>query len=63
MLVAAADAISGTITDEELNPSYVIPSVFNQKVAPAVAAAVAEVAERNGTAAVMTTETQDDIDF
>src|SRR5690625_3621428 len=47
MLVAAADAISSTITDEELNPSYIIPSVFNPKVAPAVAAAVAQVAERD----------------
>lgn len=63
MLVAAADAISETITDEELNPSYVIPSVFNTKVAPAVAAAVSEVAERNGNAANRVTGTQDDIDF
>lgn len=63
MLVAAADAISETITDEELNPSYVIPSVFNTKVAPAVAAAVSEVAERNGNAANRVSGTQDDIDF
>jgi len=63
MLVAAADAISGTITDEELNPSYIIPSVFNPKVAPAVAQAVAQVAERNGNAANLVTGTQDDIDF
>ncbi len=63
MLVAAADAISQTITADELNPSYVIPSVFNQKVAPAVAAAVADVAERNGTATPLVTATQDDIDF
>ncbi|HEY4535875.1 MAG TPA: NAD-dependent malic enzyme [Enteractinococcus sp.] len=63
MLVAAADAISETITEDELNPSYVIPSVFNQKVAPAVAAAVSEVAERNGSATAHTGVTQDDIDF
>lgn len=43
MFVAAADAIASTITDEELNPSYIIPSVFNQKVSTAVAAAVTEV--------------------
>jgi len=63
MLVAAADAISSTITDEELNPSYIIPSVFNPKVAPAVAEAVAQVAERNGNAANLVTGTQDDIDY
>lgn len=45
MLVAAADAIAATITDDELKPSYVIPSVFNQKVASAVATAVAEAVE------------------
>jgi malate dehydrogenase (oxaloacetate-decarboxylating) len=32
------------ITPEELRPEYIIPSVFNERVAPAVAAAVAEVA-------------------
>jgi len=63
MLVAAADAIAGTITEDELNPSYVIPSVFNTKVAPAVAAAVAEVAERNGNAANLVTGSHEDIDF
>ena len=63
MLVAAADAISETITEDELNPSYVIPSVFDQRVAPAVASAVAEVAERNGAATATTTGTHDDIDF
>ena len=63
MLVAAADAISETITEDELNPSYVIPSVFNTKVASAVAEAVAEVAQRNGNAANLVTGTQDDIDF
>ena len=63
MLVAAADAIAATITDDELNPSYIIPSVFNSRVAPTVAEAVAEVAERNGNAANRVTKTQDDIDF
>lgn len=48
MLVAAADAIAATITDEELNPSYVIPSVFNNTVSDMVAKAVAEAAEDNG---------------
>lgn len=63
MLVAAADAISASISDDELNPSYVIPSVFNDKVAGAVAEAVANVAERNGITQRTATKTPDDIDF
>ena len=47
MKVAAARAIAGIITPEELRPEYIIPSVFNDRVAPAVAAAVAEVARRS----------------
>jgi malate dehydrogenase (oxaloacetate-decarboxylating) len=47
MKVAAARAIAEVITPEELRPEYIIPSVFNDKVAPAVAAAVAEVAQRS----------------
>src|SRR5699024_445328 len=63
MLVAAADAISASISDDELNPSYVIPSVFNDKVAGAVAEAVANLAERNGITQRTATKTPDDIDF
>ena len=44
MLVVAAEAIAGTISDEELNPSFIIPSVFDPEVSLRVAAAVAEVA-------------------
>ncbi|WP_298331715.1 NAD-dependent malic enzyme [Haloactinopolyspora sp.] len=40
MLTAAAQALAGTVTDDELNPSYIIPSVFHSGVADAVAAAV-----------------------
>jgi malate dehydrogenase (oxaloacetate-decarboxylating) len=50
MKVAAAEAIAGTITDDELHPDYIIPSVFNRRVAPAVAAAVIEVAKAEGLA-------------
>ena len=39
------------IADDELGAEYVIPSVFNRDVALAVAAAVAEAAERDGVAA------------
>jgi malate dehydrogenase (oxaloacetate-decarboxylating) len=40
MMVAAATAIADCVAPDELNPSYIIPSVFDATVAPAVAAAV-----------------------
>jgi malate dehydrogenase (oxaloacetate-decarboxylating) len=40
MLVAAAEAIADCVSAEELNASYIVPSVFDQRVAPAVAKAV-----------------------
>ncbi len=40
MLVAAAEAIAGCVTPDELNPSFIVPSVFDPAVAPAVAEAV-----------------------
>ncbi len=50
MKLAAAEAISGTIQPDELGAEYIIPSVFNRDVHPAVAAAVAQAAERAGVA-------------
>jgi malate dehydrogenase (oxaloacetate-decarboxylating) len=44
MKIAAADAIAGIVTDDELTEEYIIPSVFNREVAPRVAEAVAEAA-------------------
>ena len=32
MLLRAAEAIAQCVTDEELNPNYIIPSVFNPDV-------------------------------
>ena len=40
MLVAAAKAIAGCVSADELNASYIVPSVFDARVAPAVAEAV-----------------------
>ena len=40
VLVAAAQAIAGNVSDSELNANYVIPSVFHEEVHKAVAAAV-----------------------
>ena len=44
MKLAAAHAIASVVHDDELGPSYIVPSVFNPAVAPAVASAVAEAA-------------------
>jgi len=48
MKIAAAQAIAGLISDDELNPEYVIPAPFDPRVAKAVAKAVAEAAVRTG---------------
>jgi malate dehydrogenase (oxaloacetate-decarboxylating) len=50
MEVAAAHAIAAVVRADELERDYVIPSVFNREVAPAVAAAVAEAAVTAGIA-------------
>ncbi|GAB5046530.1 malic enzyme-like NAD(P)-binding protein [Thermodesulfovibrio sp. TK110] len=47
---AAASAIANIIKDEELNEDYIIPSIFNKKVAQAVSHAVAEKAKNLGLA-------------
>ncbi|MFS3127608.1 NAD-dependent malic enzyme [Nocardioides sp. Bht2] len=41
MLLRAAEAIAHVVTDEELHPSFIIPSVFHPDVAKRVAAAIA----------------------
>ena len=47
VLLAAADALAGTVHPDELNPAYIVPSVFHPDVAKVVAAAVqAAVQER-----------------
>ncbi|MGI9017314.1 MAG: NAD-dependent malic enzyme [Euzebya sp.] len=51
MKVAAARAIASVVSDEELHANYIIPSVFNPDVAPAVAAAVEGVASESRSAA------------
>ncbi len=47
---AAVYAIASLVDDHELSPDYVIPSPFDPRVAPHVAAAVAEAAQRSGVA-------------
>ncbi len=53
MEVAAGHAIAAAIGDNELAADYIIPSVFNRDVVPAVAAAVARAAEADGVARVI----------
>ena len=50
MKLAAAHGIASVVTDEDLSEDYIIPSVFNREVAPAVAEAVMEEAKRAGLA-------------
>ncbi len=50
MKVAAAEAIASIVGRNELHEEYVIPSVFNKKVAPAVAREVMRAAHRAGVA-------------
>jgi malate dehydrogenase (oxaloacetate-decarboxylating) len=46
MLLAAAHALADVVTEVELGPNYIVPSVFHSEVAPAVAAAVQKAAVR-----------------
>lgn len=50
MKLAAANAIAGIIGPDELHPDYIIPSVFDRRVAEAVAAKVEDAAYASGVA-------------
>ena len=50
MKLAAARAIAGLVTDAELRADYIVPGALDPRVAPAVAAAVAEAARTAGVA-------------
>jgi malate dehydrogenase (oxaloacetate-decarboxylating) len=50
MKAAAAQAIAGVVSDRELSPDYIVPSVFNRKVVTEVARAVSREAHRTGVA-------------
>jgi malate dehydrogenase (oxaloacetate-decarboxylating) len=52
MKLAAAKGIAEVVAEEDLSEDYIIPSVFDREVAPAVAAAVVEEARRDGIARV-----------
>src|SRR5579875_1173686 len=48
MMLAAADALAHCVSDEQLNATYIVPSVFDPAVPKAVAAAVRESTTRTG---------------
>jgi malate dehydrogenase (oxaloacetate-decarboxylating) len=50
MKIAAAKAIAEIIPTEDLHPDYIVPSVFDRRVAKSVAAAVAQAAVETGSA-------------
>lgn len=52
MKIAAAYAIAGLVSDEELKPEYVIPAPFDNRVGKAVAKAVANAARKTGVARI-----------
>ncbi|MBA2441268.1 MAG: NAD-dependent malic enzyme [Rubrobacter sp.] len=59
MKLAAAEAIANVIPEESLSEDYIIPSVFDERIAPAVAEAVAEAAKKSGSARRTSGERED----
>lgn len=47
---AAAEAIASVVSEQELSPDYVIPSIFDRRVTRLVAGAVAKAADQTGVA-------------
>lgn len=52
MKLAAAEALAGLISEEELSEDYIIPAAFDPRVGKAVAAAVAKAAVESGAARI-----------
>ena len=52
MKIAAAYAIAGLVSDEELNPDYILPAAFDSRVKDAVAEATRKAAIKSGVARV-----------
>ncbi len=52
MKIAAAHALAGLISDDELSEDYIIPKPMDARVGPAVAAAVAQAAKNSGVARI-----------
>lgn len=52
MKIAAAKAIASLLSDEELNPEFIIPELFDPRVGKIVAEAVAKAARDSGVARI-----------
>ena len=52
MKVAAADALAGLVSDEELSTDYILPKAFDPRVGKTVAEAVAKAARESGVARI-----------
>lgn len=52
MKVAAAYALAGLVSDDELNSEYILPAAFDPRVKDTVAKAVAEAARKSGVARI-----------
>ncbi len=50
MKIAAAKALAALVSESELSADYILPPAFDERVAPAVAAAVAQAARASGVA-------------
>lgn len=52
MKIAAAYAIASLVSDEELNPDYIIPHAFDKRIKDTVSKAVADAAVKDGVARI-----------
>ena len=52
MKIAAAYAIASLVSDEELNPDYILPHAFDSRIKDTVASAVAEAARKDNVARI-----------
>ena len=52
MKIAAAYAIAGLVSEEELSAEYILPKAFDERIGPTVAKAVAEAARKSGVARI-----------
>ena len=52
MKQAASRALAGLVSDEELDPGYILPMAFDKRIGPAVSEAVAKAARESGVARI-----------
>ena len=60
MAIAAAHAIADVVGEDRLNPTVIVPSVFDPRVAPAVAAAVRAAAQKSAPTAAVSSAVADE---